>query len=56
LRFRRGAWTIGGVANDAFDDTRLIMEVLMAIREDLRYVIALLGGDENGEEETQDDA
>ena len=39
--------------DEPFDDTALIMEALMEIREDVHYIIKLLE-DEDGEAEEED--
>jgi hypothetical protein len=41
------------VEDEPLDDTTLIMEALLEIREQVRYIVRLLE-DENGEEEEED--
>jgi hypothetical protein len=41
------------VRDEPFDDTTLIMEALLEIREDVRHIVKLLE-DEDGEEEEED--
>jgi hypothetical protein len=45
--------TLESVEDEPFDDTTLIMEALLEIRADVRYVVWLLE-DEDGEEEEED--